>query len=115
HTQSLAVAVMLTPPAPANADKDLLVEASVKTHETPAWFTVKVCPPIVSVPTRESEFGFAATAWLTVPFPVPLVADVIVKKLALLTAVHAQSLAVAVRLTLPVPPVADRDALGGVR
>jgi hypothetical protein len=42
---------------------------------------------------------------------VPLVAEVIVMKPSLLLAVHPQSLAVAVKLTLPVPTEADKDAL----
>ena len=61
HAQSLAVAVKPTLPVPVDADKDTLLEASVNPHETPAWFTVKVCPPIVSVPTRAIELRFAAT------------------------------------------------------
>jgi hypothetical protein len=37
------------------------VGAMVNEHGTPAWVTVKVCPPIVIVPVREVVLVFAAT------------------------------------------------------
>ena len=47
--------------------------------------------------------------------PAPLVAEAIVRKPALLTAVHGQSLAVEVKFTLPVPAEADTEALVDAR
>src|SRR5262245_5413650 len=58
---------------------------------------VRACPVV-----------FAATWNTTVPVPVPEAPLVMVRKLALLVAVHAQSLDV-VTVTLPVPPVASND------
>ena len=52
--------------------------------------------------------GFAPALKLTVVFPVPLVALVIVNHDALLDALHAQLLAV-VRPVDPVPPPATTD------
>jgi hypothetical protein len=34
---------------------------SANEQATPAWFTVKVFPPMVSVPLRATELVFAAT------------------------------------------------------
>jgi len=48
---------------------------------------------------------------LIIPFPVPLATEVMVMKPTLLFAVHAQSLAVAVKLTLPVPAPEELNAL----
>ena len=61
HGQSLAVEVKSTLPGPPLAAREALVERSVKAHETPAWFTVKICPPMDSVPVRAFELGLAAT------------------------------------------------------
>ena len=41
-------------------------------HGAPACVTVKVWPPIVSVPVREVVPALAATLKLTVPLPVPV-------------------------------------------
>jgi hypothetical protein len=67
--------------------------------------TVKVCPPIVSVPVRGLVDVFGSTVKLTVPFPDPFPPDVIVTQLAPLVAVHAQPVP-AVTFALAVPPVA---------
>lgn len=40
-------------------------------HGAPAWVTVKVSPPIVSDPVRDTLDVFAATAYDTDPFPLP--------------------------------------------
>ena len=45
------------------------------------------------------------TEYETVPFPLPLLPDVIVIQLALLVAVQVQLLDDAVTLTLPLPPL----------
>ena len=55
-----------------------------------AWFTVKVCPAMVSVPVRGASAGFNATVNVTLPAPVPLVAEVNSIHAFVFTAVHAQ-------------------------
>ena len=42
----------------------------------PAWLTVNVRPPIVSVPVRAAMSGFAAMLNATVPSPEPLLPEV---------------------------------------
>jgi hypothetical protein len=71
--------------------------------------TVKVLPPIVSVPLRADVVVFAAAENPTVPLPEPGVPEVTVSQLVLLdAAVHAHP-ASAVTPTLPVPPAAGSD------
>jgi len=75
--------------------------------------TVKVWPAIVSVPLRGAEVVFAAALKPTVPLPVPDPGDVNVSQSGLLdAAVHVQAAAVVI-VTLPVPPVSDKDWLIG--
>ena len=73
----------------------------------PACVTVNVFPAIVSVPVRCGPL-LAATAYSTVPFPLPLAPAVTVTKPELLTAVHAHPLVV-ITFTLPLPPLAEND------
>src|SRR5262249_51591446 len=79
---------------------------------TPAWLAVNVWPAIVIVPLRAAPV-FAATEYVTVPLPVPLLPAVIVIHDALLAAVHAHVVADAVTVTLPVVAAAAGDALDG--
>jgi hypothetical protein len=53
--------VTLTVPLPPLDVNDWLVGEIVKVQGTPLWFTVKVCPAIVSVPVRELVLVLAAT------------------------------------------------------
>jgi hypothetical protein len=73
--------------------------------------TVKVRPAIVSVPDRLGPL-VAATVKFTVPFPVPLVPDVMVIHDALRVAVHAQP-DPAVTATVPLPPDAGTERVSG--
>ena len=59
---------------------------------------------MVSVPERGARFGFNAAFNVTVPAPVPLVAEVISIQLFVFTAVHAQMKSVRT-FTPAVPPV----------
>src|SRR5262249_2602973 len=78
----------------------------------PACVTLKVCPVIVSVPVRGVVVRFAATAYPTVPLPVPLDPDVTVNHVgALLVAVQVQLPTDAVTPTVPLPAAAPGDAL----
>jgi hypothetical protein len=61
HPQSEAAAVIATLFVDAPALNDWLVGDRLKEQATPAWFTVKVWPPIEMVPVRGFELGFAAT------------------------------------------------------
>ena len=72
--------------------------------------TVNVCPAMVIVPVRWLVPVLAATAKTTVPFPAPLLPEVMVIQLALLAAVQLELL---VTLTIPVPPVQSNDWLVG--
>src|SRR5262249_34465896 len=93
-----------------------LVASNVNVHGAPACVTVKVCPAIVSVPVRGVVARFAATAYPTVPLPMPLDPDVTVNQVgALLVAMQVQLPTDAVAPTVPlvaaapgVAPVASR-------
>jgi hypothetical protein len=73
---------------------------------------VNVCPAIVRVPLL-AEPELAATEKVTDDGPVPAALDVIVIHVALLAAVHAQSVAVFTVTGVPVPPAAAIDSLDG--
>src|SRR5438067_1858219 len=81
--------------------------------QTPACLTVKVNPAMVSVPMREVVLALAATEYIMVLLPQPLLPAVIVIQLALLVAVKQQP--GAMTSTLPVPPLAPNDWLFGER
>ena len=70
---------------------------------TPDWETVTIWPATVKVPARAEEL-FAATLYLTVPFPEPLAPEVMVIHDALLEAVQEHLRAV-VTVSEPVPAV----------
>ena len=111
HVQVLTDAVTPTVPLPAAAVGDALVASSVKLHTAPACVTVKVWPAIVSVPVRGLVVGFAATAYVTVPLPVPLAPDVTVNHAGVLVvAVHVHVLTDAVTPTAPLVAAAVGDA-----
>ena len=55
-----APAVTLTLPLPPEAETDALV-GDIEYVHPPAWFTVNVCPAIVTVPVRWLAPGLAAT------------------------------------------------------
>ena len=71
--------------------------------EAPVSVTVKVAPPMVSVPVRLLVDVFAAALKLTVPFPVPLAPEVMVSQVAPVSATQEHP-DPAVTPTLPVPP-----------
>jgi len=82
-------------------------------HAAAAWVTVKICPPIVSVPILCVPFGFAVTLKAVVPPPLPVAPLVIVSQVvSLLDAVQAQPFG-AVMAVEPVPPAATTDWLPG--
>ena len=70
-----------------------------------ACVTVRVCPAIVSVPVRELVAVLTAAAYVTVPLPVPLLPLLIDSHVALLVAVHPQTLVV-VTEAVELPPAA---------
>ncbi len=88
---------------------DWIIGESEYAHDDGAdCVTVNVCPAMVIVPVSWLVVVLAATVKATVPFPVPLLPEVIVIQLALLVAVQLQPLEV-VTPTLPVPPVEPND------
>jgi len=114
HVASLGVTV--TPTLPLAAVAGTVADALAKAYVgvTPLCVTVKVCPPIVSVPVRLLALVFAATLYVTVPLPVVDAPAVIVSHAALLVAVQAKSAAFAVTATvLPVAPVAVAVSVAG--
>jgi hypothetical protein len=76
--------------------------------------TVKVWPPMVSVPVLGAADVRADALKETVPFPVPLEPALIVIQSALLVAVHAQ-VGGAVTLTDRLPPTPFNPALEALR
>jgi hypothetical protein len=60
HAQPLAAVTGITPEPPP-ATTSAATGEIVGTHGTPAWVTVKVLPPTVSVPVREALDVFGAT------------------------------------------------------
>src|ERR1051326_7631316 len=87
HGHGLAV-VTLTLPLLAVLLNEALVPESAYVQTTPDWLTVNVCPPIVMAPLREFVVEFAATAYETVPLPVPVAPLVMLIQLALVVADH---------------------------
>jgi len=71
---------------------------------------VNVCPAIVRVPLRELVLGLAATEYVAVPLPEPVLAVVIQD--ALLEADQLQP-ALAETVTLPAPPLEVAGAVVG--
>jgi len=102
------------PPVAVNVAE--LDEKPVTEQPAPSCETVWVCVPAVIVAVREEAFGFVATEYAIVPeAPVPVPPEVIESHAALEVAVQPQVEPFVVIDTLPVPPVAAKDAEGGVR
>ena len=110
HPAGAPIDVVIDPPL---APTELLTGVSAYVQGAAAWFTVKVCPPIVNVPCRVCVAAFAVAENDTEPLPLPLVLPVTLNQLgASLAAVHEQP-AGAVIAVDPVPPPAATDALIG--
>jgi len=73
--------------------------------------TVKVRPPIVTVPVRAPPV-LAAALIVTVPLPLPEAPLAIVRKELLLTAVHEQADVLLETVAVTLPPPAGAAALG---
>jgi hypothetical protein len=76
-------------------------------HESPAWLTVYVWPPIVTVAVRAAPV-FAATEAVTGPEPVPLV-GLTVTHVESLAALQLQDAPLGLTVTLAVAPAAGAD------
>jgi hypothetical protein len=105
-TPAVTETVPLADPAPGLAP----VAEREKLPEPPAWVTVKVCPAIVSVPTRELQLVLAETLQVTEPLPTPPVGVQFNQLGVLLHAVQLHPLP-AVTLTEPLPEPAPGYAL----
>src|SRR5207253_9484686 len=67
--------------------------------------TVKLCPPMVSVPLRDVAFGLGGMLKVTAPGPTPLALNEIVAKPVLLTTDQPQPSGICTS-TLTAPPLA---------
>ena len=77
----------------------------------PGCVTLKLCPPIVSVPVRELVLLLAAALNATVPLPLPLAPPVTVSHdVLLLTPVHAHPAGDVTPVEPVPPPAGDRAA-----
>jgi len=101
-----APAVTLVNPDPRPEPMVVLAGEIETVHDTPAWLTVKLWPPIVSAAARAWVDVFAAAVKLTVAVPLPLAVPLTVNQPgAVLAAVQAQPLSV-VSVVDPPPPLA---------
>jgi hypothetical protein len=100
HVQPVTPVIVADVEPPA-ALAENAVGATVNEQGAPACVTVKICPAIVSDPTRWFVVVLAATLYGTVALPMPLVVPVSVSHALLLTAVHEHPV-VAVNATVPV-------------
>jgi hypothetical protein len=103
HAQPGAMLTAIDGPAPPAADTVALDGFSDAAHD-PAWFTVKVRPPMVSVPLRGAPV-LAETVIVTLPFPDPTPTPATPSHATLLAAVHEHP-ASTWTLTTVVPPPA---------
>ena len=109
-----SAAVTFVNPDPRPDPTVVLVGEIATAQATPAWLTVRLCPPIVSVPLRCVVLALAAALKPTDPPPLPLAPLVTVSHdVLLLTPVHAQPVG-AVTAVDPVPPAAATDWLAGL-
>jgi hypothetical protein len=119
HAHVAAEAVTATEPEPPLSATSCDAGEIVNVHgggggggAAAACDTVKVCPPMVSVPVRAAAV-FAATLNATVPLPVPDAPLVTVNHAALALAVHAQLFADAVTVTDPAAAVSATSCVVG--
>ena len=80
----------------------------------PDWFTVNTLSPTVIFPLREDVPVLAETEYVTLPLPLPSVADVILIHEVRSAAVHLHP-AGAVTLKLPLPLPAPKDCEAGLK
>jgi hypothetical protein len=112
HEQA-APALTATVPFVAPVDGTVTAAGAIEgLQATPFCVTVKVRPPIVSVPVLDVVPVYAATEYPTVPLPWPLAPLVTVIQAAPLAAVQAQPPA-ELTVTLPVPPAGATVVLAG--
>jgi hypothetical protein len=112
HAQfAVTLIVVVAASDPTLADEGAIAKLHVGVAA--AWFTVNVCPAIVTVPLRAAGSGLAAAATVTVPVPVPLDPLAIVSHGALAAALQLHEAADAVTVTVAFPAAAPRLAFGG--
>src|SRR5262249_3863322 len=101
-------------PVPPPAANDCALGARATLHDMPAWSTVNVCPAIAIRPVRPLGLGLAATSYVTVPVPLPLVPAVIVSQGSVVTELQAQVELTSTRRPVAPPagtelPVGDKE------
>jgi hypothetical protein len=113
-----AAAVIVTLPVPPVPGTDCDGAESEYVQAAAAWLTVKVLPPIVSVPLRGEVTAFTSTLNAAVPLPDPLAPPVTVIHAALLTVVQPHPVT-ADTFVDPEPPAAaalrDEGLIVGVQ
>jgi hypothetical protein len=102
HAHPAVVVTTTVGPAPAPEPDDALVGVIAYTQVPAAWFTLKGCPAIVSIPERAGP-AFAATVKPTVPLPLPVAPDVTVIQVTWLVTLHAQPAVAVTAIAGPVP------------
>jgi len=109
--------VMATLPLPPVAAKLAVAgESAVTAHAAADCVTECTSPPAVIVALRPTASLFAETEYAIVPLaPVPVPPEVITSHAALDVAVQPQVVPFVVTVTLPLPPVAPKLAVAGVR
>ena len=113
HEQSSPVATM-TDRVDAGEPTETLLLDRVFVQTLPACVTLNAREPMVSVPTRETDVGFAAAVYCTIPSPCPDVGEVTVSQDAPLDTVQAQSADV-VTATDALVPAAEMLIESGAR
>ena len=111
HEQFAVTLIVAVPTSAVRFAEDGEIE-KLQVGVAAAWLTVKVWPPIVTVPVRAGS-GLSAAETVTVPLPVPLAPLVTVSHGAFEAAVHAHDGADAVTVIVPVPPSAVTVAVVG--
>src|SRR5882672_4572781 len=84
----------------------------VTTGPGPVWLMLKDCPPIAIDPFRAVVPVLAATVYVTVPKPLPLMPELIVIHPAPLAALQVQPVVV-VTVIVPLPPRFVKSWLAG--
>jgi hypothetical protein len=112
HEQfAVTLMVVVAASGPTFADEGAIEKLQIGVAA--AWFSVNVCPAIVTVPLRATGSGLAAAATVTVPLPVPLEPLAIVSHGVLVAALQLHEAAEAVTVTVAFPASAPRLAFGG--
>jgi hypothetical protein len=113
QVQPVPAATVTVPLPPLTATLWVEGDRAMLQGATPAWVTVTVLPPTVSVALREALVVLAVAVTVAVPLPEPVAPAVTVSHVALSDAVHAHP-DPEVTETLAVPPLTGTLVVSGV-